>query len=64
MEEYVVGIIGSLAGGMFLLLGGFCKLFFSRFTKFEKELSGELKEFRGSITDIRIGYVPHTTCAE
>jgi|APSaa5957512622_1039677.scaffolds.fasta_scaffold55402_1 uncharacterized protein YeaO (DUF488 family) len=71
MEEYVVGIIGSLAGAIFLILGGFCKLFFGRLARFENnqerhqtELRNELKEDRKSVVDIRMGYVPKTVCAE
>jgi hypothetical protein len=64
MEQYSIAIFTALTCAIGLLLGGFCKLFFSRLTKFEKELSSELKEFRESITNIRVNYVPQTTCAE
>jgi hypothetical protein len=71
LEEYAIAIITALAGAIFLLLGGCCKLFFSWLATFKKELSKELtalrtelKEDRQAVTDIRIGYVPHTTCAE
>jgi hypothetical protein len=71
MEEYVIAAVGVLFSIIALLVGGGGKLFFNRLAKFEdtieksqRELYGELREFRESLTSVRMQYVPNTTCAE